>query len=193
MKTLRRGVWGITIVLLLFLAVIPVVWATPEQSPYNQSIPTRTAAPPLTEPAPTPVVMLSGPRRNPLGVPSLPTPVAVIPSDVTGAPSGALPALPILPDIAALPERETGTTSFSGVDAQSGAVAGVSGQPLDNPAILSPGHSSTEDMQTRPGLLRWLFPERSASQPLTLAAVLGVSFVMLGMGLLVFAGRHSTK
>ena len=46
MKTVRLGLWGIILVLFMLLASIPVVWATPEQSTLNQTLPTET--PPST-------------------------------------------------------------------------------------------------------------------------------------------------
>ncbi|MBN2394283.1 MAG: hypothetical protein JXR84_26355 [Anaerolineae bacterium] len=43
MKILRLGIWGIIVVLFALLASIPVVWATPEQSSLNQTLPPATA------------------------------------------------------------------------------------------------------------------------------------------------------
>lgn len=42
MKIVRWGVWGIIVILFTLLAFIPAVWATPEQSQLNQTIPTET-------------------------------------------------------------------------------------------------------------------------------------------------------
>lgn len=44
MKIVRLGIWGIIIILFTLLASIPAVWATPEQSQLNQTIPTETPA-----------------------------------------------------------------------------------------------------------------------------------------------------
>ena len=60
MKILRLGIWGIIVVLFALLASIPVVWATPEQSSLNQTLPPRTAV--ATEvigtPTATPIPLL---------------------------------------------------------------------------------------------------------------------------------------
>ena len=45
MKIVRLGIWGIIIILFTLLASIPVVWATPEQSSLNQTVPTETPVP----------------------------------------------------------------------------------------------------------------------------------------------------
>jgi hypothetical protein len=60
MKIVRLGVWGIIMILFALLASIPVVWARPEQSSLNQTIPPRTAV--ATEvvgtPTATPIPLL---------------------------------------------------------------------------------------------------------------------------------------
>lgn len=64
MKIVRVGIWGIILILFMLLASIPVVWATPEQSTLNQTLPTETppaisteVVPPGT-PTATPVPLL---------------------------------------------------------------------------------------------------------------------------------------
>ncbi|MEJ5310844.1 MAG: hypothetical protein WHX52_13845 [Anaerolineae bacterium] len=42
MKIVRLGLWGIILIFFMLLASIPVVWATPEQHPLNQTLPTET-------------------------------------------------------------------------------------------------------------------------------------------------------
>jgi hypothetical protein len=60
MKIVRLGIWGIILILFTLLASIPVVWATPEQSSLNQSLPPATAV--ATEvigtPTATPIPLL---------------------------------------------------------------------------------------------------------------------------------------
>jgi len=60
MKILRLGIWGIIVILFALLASIPVVWATPEQSELNQTLPPATAV--VTEvvgtPTATPIPLL---------------------------------------------------------------------------------------------------------------------------------------
>jgi hypothetical protein len=43
MRILRLGIWGIIVLSFVFLASIPVVWASPEQSSLNQTLPPATA------------------------------------------------------------------------------------------------------------------------------------------------------
>ncbi|HNT78800.1 MAG TPA: hypothetical protein PKH77_27665 [Anaerolineae bacterium] len=192
MKILHRGILGAAMVLLVLLAAIPVVWATPEQSLHNQSIPTRTSAPPQTEPAPTPVMAASGPQRN-LDAAFSQTADATPTPEPPKSHSGALPALPDLPDIAALPGRQTGASDGSGAGDQAGDIAGIPEHPANGPNALPFEDSSSENIQADHSPLRWLFPGHSASQPLALPALLGMSLLILGIGLLVFAGRHSAK
>ena len=60
MRILRLGIWGIIFILFALLASIPVVWATPEQSSLNQTLPPATAV--ATEvigtPTATPIPLL---------------------------------------------------------------------------------------------------------------------------------------
>jgi hypothetical protein len=60
MKIMRLGIWGIIVILFALLASIPVVWATPEQSSLNQTLPPATAV--ATEvvgtPTATPIPLL---------------------------------------------------------------------------------------------------------------------------------------
>lgn len=67
MKIVRWGVWGIIVVLFTLLASIPVVWATPEQSSLNQTLPPATAVAtvvvggtPTVTPTPIPLLPPSG-------------------------------------------------------------------------------------------------------------------------------------
>jgi hypothetical protein len=69
MKIVRLGIWGIIVVLFALLASIPVVWATPEQSDLNQSVPPATAvvATPSGTPTATPIPLLPPSGNNAQG------------------------------------------------------------------------------------------------------------------------------
>lgn len=58
MKILRLGIWGIIVILFALLASIPVVWATPEQSSLNQTLPPATAVTAVVTPTATPIPLL---------------------------------------------------------------------------------------------------------------------------------------
>ena len=64
MKIVRLGLWGIILVLFMLLASIPVVWATPEQSTLNQTLPTET--PPPTRTSSTEVPPPGTPTATPI-------------------------------------------------------------------------------------------------------------------------------
>lgn len=192
MKTLHRGVLGVAMVLLVLLAAIPVVWATPEQSLHNQSIPTRTSAPPLNEPVPTPVMAAADSLWD-LDAAHLQTPGATATPGAAKAPANALPALPLLPDIASLPARGSDAATESDADGQADALAGASEQPATGSAVRPIGAAPSEEVQANRSPLRWLFPGRSASQPFTVPSLLGMSLLIVGLVLLALAGRHSSK
>lgn len=65
MKLVRLGIWGIIVVLFALLASIPVVWATPEQSSLNQTLPTATAI--VVTPTATPIPLLPPSGNNAQG------------------------------------------------------------------------------------------------------------------------------
>ncbi|MGC9397177.1 MAG: hypothetical protein ACP5J4_20220 [Anaerolineae bacterium] len=59
MKIVRLGIWGIIVILFALLASIPVVWARPEQSQLNQTIPPATAVTAVVgTPTATPIPLL---------------------------------------------------------------------------------------------------------------------------------------
>ena len=68
MKLLRLGIWGIIVVLFALLASIPVVWATPEQSSLNQTLPPATAiSTAVGTPTATPIPLLPPSGNNAQG------------------------------------------------------------------------------------------------------------------------------
>ena len=64
MKIVRLGIWGIIVVLFALLASIPVVWATPEQSSLNQTLPPATAVTAVVTPTATPIPLLPPSGNN---------------------------------------------------------------------------------------------------------------------------------
>ena len=67
MKIVRLGIWGIIVVLFALLASIPVVWATPEQSSLNQTLPPATAVTAVVTPTATPIPLLPPSGNNAQG------------------------------------------------------------------------------------------------------------------------------